>query len=177
MHTSREMVEEAVSKIRDAVEGRNGRRRSRRPRSMIRFLLPPESGLDAPVPDELAQAILDETWDLMESPVLEDAQRDCLDITFDLMRDEGWGTIFVDSNSPQHASSAWTTKPLASVITQLKRASNSFYKSARDSQVGSSTCCQRVRECHGAASFRVGACRCLFQLKSKRDAGSFGIVS
>lgn len=128
MHTSREMVEEAVSKIRDAVEGRNGRRRSRRPRSMIRFLLPPETGLEAPVPDELAQTILDETWDLMECPVLEDAQRDCLDITFDLMRDEGWGAIFTDSNSPRHASSAWTTKPLANVITQLKRASNSFYK-------------------------------------------------
>jgi peroxin-3 len=127
MHTSREMVESAISKIRDAVEGRNGRRRSRRPR-MIRFLLPPEPGLDAPVPDELAQAILDETWDLMESPVLEDAQRDCLNITFDLMRDEGWGAIFVDANAPQHASSPWTTKPLATVITKLKRASNSFYK-------------------------------------------------
>jgi len=128
MHTSRDMVEDVISRIRDAVEGRNGRRRSRRPRSMIRFLLPPEPGLDAPVPDELAQSILDETWDLMESPVLEDAQRDCLNVTFDLMRDEKWGTIFANPDAPQHASSPWTTKPLASVITQLKHTSNSFYK-------------------------------------------------
>jgi peroxin-3 len=128
MNTSRDMVDDSISKIRDAVEGRSGRRRSRRPRSMIRFLLPPEPSLDAPVPDELAQSILDETWDLMESPVLDDAQRDCLSVTFDLMRDQRWGTLFANSNAPQHASSPWTTKPLASVITQLKHTSNSFYK-------------------------------------------------
>ena len=128
MHTSREMMEKALVQIRDAVEGRSARRRSRRPRSMIRFLLPPDAGLDAPVPDELAQAILDETWDLMESPVLEDAQRDCLDVTFDMMRDQGWSNIFLDTDAPQRASSTWTTKPLASVITQLKHTSNSFYK-------------------------------------------------
>ena len=128
LHTSRDILDDAISKIRDAVEGRNGRRRSRRPRSMIRFLLPPEPCLDAPVADELAQSILDETWDLMESPVLEDAQRDCLNVTFDLMRDQGWGTMFCNPDAPQHASSPWTTKPLASVITQLKHTSNSFYK-------------------------------------------------
>lgn len=128
MNTSYEMMEDAILKIRDAVEGRNGRRRSRRPRSMIRFLLPPEPGLDAPVTDELAQSILDETWDLMESPILEDAQRDSLNVTFDLMRDQGWATIFVNTDAPQHASSPYTTKPLASVITQLKHTSNSFYK-------------------------------------------------
>ena len=130
MHTSRDMVEEALSQIRDVIEGRIAQRRSRRPRSMIRFLLPPEPGLDAHNHDELAQAILDETWDLMESPVLEDAQRDCLNVTFDLMRDKCWGKIFCNNDAPLHASSAWTSKPLASVITQLKRTSNSFYKSS-----------------------------------------------
>jgi peroxin-3 len=127
MHTSRDMMEQALVKIRDTIEGRTGRRRSRRPRSMMRFLLPPEP--DAHVPDELAQAILDETWDLMESPVLEDAQRDCLNVTFDTMRDKCWGNLFLNTDAPQHASSSLlTTKPLASVITQLKHTSNSFYK-------------------------------------------------
>jgi peroxin-3 len=128
MHTSRDMMEKALSQIRDVIEGRTAQRRSRRPRSMIRFLLPPEPGLDAHTPNELAQAILDETWDLMESPVVEDAQRDCLNVTFDLMRDKCWGNLFCNTDAPQHAS-PWTTKPLASVITQLKRTSNSFYKS------------------------------------------------
>jgi hypothetical protein len=130
MHMSRDMMEEALVKIRDTMEGHTGRRRSRRPRSlMMRFLLPPEP--DAHVLDELAQAILDETWDLIESPVLEDAQRDCLNVTCDLMRDKYWGTLFLNTDSPHHASSVLTTRPLAGVITQLKHTSNSFYEAPK----------------------------------------------
>lgn len=132
MHTTREMVEEALQKVRDTVEGRTqNRRRHTRPRSILRFLLPPpeqSSWNPAAVPDELAQSILDETWDLLESPVLEDAQRDCLSTTFDFMRDQHWGTIFVNPNLPGHAASVFVATPLAHVITQLKHSSNSFYK-------------------------------------------------
>lgn len=81
---------------------------------------------------KVAQAILDETWDLLESPVLKDAQQDCLNATFDLMRQESWGQIFLDDTTAgvhhQEGDDAMTTtRPLAHILTQLKKASSSFY--------------------------------------------------
>jgi peroxin-3 len=134
MNTTCEMLNNAVKEIREIVEGRS-RRSSRRPRSMLRFLLPPEQATDAAIADDLSQSVLDETWDLMESPVFEDAQRDALGTTFDMMRDESWAKIFKDGpdSLPEHASSQYTTKPLANVITKLKATSKTFFDHAQAS--------------------------------------------
>jgi peroxin-3 len=134
MNTTCEMLNDAVKEIRDIVEGRS-RRSYRRPRSMLRFLLPPEPATDAAIADDLSQSVLDETWDLMESPVFEDAQRDALGTTFDMVRDESWAKIFQDGpdSLPEHASSQYTTRPLATVVTKLKATSKSFYDYAQAS--------------------------------------------
>lgn len=128
MYTRFDVLNDAIQRIREIVEGRT-RRSPRRPRSLLRFFLPPEQGAEPTVADDLAQSILDETWDLIESPVFEDAQRETLSTTFDMMRDQSWSKIFVEGQNslPQHASCHYTTKPLAHVVTKLKATSNSFF--------------------------------------------------
>jgi hypothetical protein len=120
LNMTQDMLEQALQEIRNVVlYGTSKRTSRRRPRSLLRFLLPPETiGAEEP-DDDLSQSILDETWDLMESPVLEDAQEECLNVTFDAMRDQGYSKLF-DSEQT-------TTQPLAKVITQFKQTSNTFY--------------------------------------------------
>jgi hypothetical protein len=129
LNMTQDMVEQALQEIRNVVlygtSSKQTSRRRRRPRSLLRFLLPPETiTMDAEEPydndnNDLSQSILDETWDLLESPVLEDAQEECLNVTFDLMRDQGYSKLF-DSDQT-------TTQPLAKVIAQFKQISNTFY--------------------------------------------------
>jgi peroxin-3 len=128
VHTSREVLDKAIQEICQSLEGRTlGRSPARRPRSILRFLLPSEQGLESVVADELAQSILDETLDILESPVFEDAQHDALATTLGLMRDKSWSNIFLETNLPQHASSPWGTKPLATVVSKLKMTSSTFF--------------------------------------------------
>jgi peroxin-3 len=134
LQMSCETFEDAIQKIRSLLEeGRSSRPSSRqgRPRSLVRFLMPPSANLEVSIDDELASSILDETWDLLESPVVADAQKDCLNATFEMMRDQHWGTIFeADSASaPQNEPAPWTTKPLANILTKLKYTSTSFFTS------------------------------------------------
>ena len=122
LNISRETLDDAITRIRQVVEGRKGR-------SLMRFLMPPSANLDVPMNDALASSILDETWDLLESPVLMDAQKDCLNATFSHMKMAHWGNIFSGgADTPQRAATPWTTKPLAHVLTQLKTTTNSFYQ-------------------------------------------------
>jgi hypothetical protein len=131
LNMTQDMVEQALQEIRNVVlygtSSKQTSRRRRRPRSLLRFLLPPETiTMDAEEPydndnNDLSQSILDETWDLLESPVLEDAQEECLNVTFDLMRDQGYSKLF---DSEQTTT---TTQPLAKVIAQFKQISNTFY--------------------------------------------------
>ena len=124
MHVTAETFNEALVKIRSIVEGRTSR--SHRTRSILRFLLPPEHAVGAVVPDDLAQSILDETWDLLESPVFEDAHAECLSATLDEMRERSWEKLFLDS------AGASVKVPLALVITKLKGTSYTFYEPATD---------------------------------------------
>lgn len=130
VNMSKDMLDNAIQDICKNLEGRTGRSNTRRPRSLLRFLMPPENGIDSLVQDDLAQSILDETLDILESPVFEDAQRDCLSTTFDMMRDKCWSKIFLETDLPQHAASPWATKPLATVLSKLKYTSSSFFEMA-----------------------------------------------
>jgi peroxin-3 len=130
LHMTRERFDEAIREIRQVVEGkqRSPRGLNSRPRSVMRFLMPPSALLETSIEDDLARSILDETWDILESPVLADAHKDCLSTTFQMMRDRYWGIIFEANASTSPPNAHWTTKPLAHVLTQLKHTSNSFYK-------------------------------------------------
>lgn len=127
INTTSEMLNDAIQEIREIVEGRS-KKSSRRPRSILRFLLPTEQAADFENEDDLARSTLDETWDLMESPVFEDALRDSLCATFDIMKNQFWLHIFLDDqgNLPEHVCQ-YTKKPLVTVVTKLKATSNSFY--------------------------------------------------
>ena len=119
-------------------------------RGLLRFVVPPAHDAAAATPpglagsDELARSILDETWDLLESPVLEDALVACLNTTFDVMRDEHWGTVFEDPSTSYTLSGtagmgmglgalrpAHVHVPLATVLTKLKNTTGSFYEGPR----------------------------------------------
>lgn len=139
LNISKEAFDQAIHNIRAEEEQARASSRTKRPRSFMRFLMPRTESLEETVTDELARWILDETWDLLESPILMDAQRDCLDCTFSKMRDEYWGKIFdVDeqnsSDLPRHAANRTVTRPLAHVVTRLKHTSKSFYKSSQQLQ-------------------------------------------
>jgi hypothetical protein len=78
--------------------------------------------------------------------VFEDALGSCLSKTFDMMRDLHWGTVFEEdggggggapSQSPAAAAAAdegsngppaHVTRPLATVLTKLKKTAGSFYE-------------------------------------------------
>jgi len=82
------------------------------------------------VRDELARNILDETWDLLESPIFRDAASDCLDATFCVMRDEYWGRAFEATDvvvGCESSPSRYATLPLATVLTKFKKTANSFF--------------------------------------------------
>mmetsp|Transcript_14601 Transcript_14601/g.21525 ORF Transcript_14601/g.21525 Transcript_14601/m.21525 type:complete len:400 (+) Transcript_14601:266-1465(+) len=123
INTTKEMVHQAIADICKKLEERGGRS-SRRAMSILRFLQPPEHGFDSSVTDDLANSILDETLDLIESPVFQDAQRDCHSSVLKLMCEHSWSKIFVDPRSP---NASIQPKPLATVVTKLKRTSRSFF--------------------------------------------------
>jgi peroxin-3 len=113
-------------------------------RGLLRFLVPPFEGSAASAQlagsDELARSILDETWDLLESPVLDDALVACLNTTFDVMRDQHWGTVFEDPSTSYTLSGTagiaphpahHVHVPLATVLTKLKNTTGSLYEATR----------------------------------------------
>ena len=112
-----------IESIRDKMEHqKDGGMMSR----LVEFVIPPE-GDDADAnsfntndtTDELAKYILDETYDLLESPAFAKAERQCLDTTFDHLRVKVLGKIYLMEDEI----------PLANVVTQLqKTAVSTFHK-------------------------------------------------
>jgi peroxin-3 len=134
-----EEFDEGIRKVRVLVGEGSSVSGSSTP-TLLRFLQPPPAeGSSTPpkINDELARSILDETWDLLESPVLEDALDSCLATTFGMMRDLHWGTVFEDERpSPSgmagsKAHPTYGTRPLATVLTKLKKTASSFYDGGR----------------------------------------------
>jgi peroxin-3 len=191
-------------------------RRRHCPRNLLRFLMPPTATKstgrrndtendqgpaaavdttagagadDANSSDDafkVAQTILDETWDLLESPVLKDAQQDCLNATFDLMREESWGQIFRnemtattgvdphpseggDGDGDGDDDAVTTTRPLAHILTQLKRASSSFYVVASTATANNR---KEMAAVDGQQSVMVNSyCQAMEQLPSVLEVG------
>jgi hypothetical protein len=122
LHVPRERVKYAIQQIRTRME------ESRyRPRSLMRFLMPPPT-----TQDETVQSLLDATFDVLESPVLIDAQQDALNATFDILCKEHWGTLF-EAEDPDEPA----TKPLATILARLNKSSKSFYDGTESSSSSS----------------------------------------
>lgn len=94
---------------------------------LLKFVIPPEGDSaeddetmnSAETTDELAKYILDETYDLLESPKFANTERQCLDTTFAQLRTKVLGKLFLLED---HI-------PLATVVTHLqKTAVSTFHK-------------------------------------------------
>ena len=64
-----------------------------------------------------ARALLDESWDLLESPVVETAVTESVSRVFEMLRDQVWAPLFAQD----------ADRPLAQVIAQLKDSTSGFY--------------------------------------------------
>jgi peroxin-3 len=98
---------------------------------LVKFVIPQEGDDDTSssnnanedTSDELAKYILDETYDLLESPSFANAERQCLDTTFDQLRMRVLGKLFLLEDRI----------PLANVVTHLqKNAVSTFHKPPSD---------------------------------------------
>lgn len=119
--------------------------------NLIQFVIPQEkksnedcddnesgNGIEEDVKDQepqhLANFILDETWDILESPQFSVAEHHLLNETFRMLKEDGWGLIFHEPLllSSENASAALTSAdegiPIANVITKLKKVVNTFYE-------------------------------------------------
>jgi peroxin-3 len=77
---------------------------------------------DDSLQSEEVRFILDETLDILESPVFAGAKNEVLFMTFDILRERGYGPLF-------RATQDNEAQPLVTIVTKLKRICNSFYTS------------------------------------------------
>jgi peroxin-3 len=90
---------------------------------LITFIVPEsDKAQEAGDINPIAKYILDETWDIMESPAWEVAERDSLDTVFHMVRAQGWDPAIFGSDQEK-------SKPLAVVVTKLRHTvTDVFYK-------------------------------------------------
>lgn len=73
--------------------------------------------------NELVKDIIDETLDIMESPVFEEATQECLNLSFDTMKEQLQSNIFCgDKNSI----------PLVNIFGKLKKITNTIYEEPQE---------------------------------------------
>jgi peroxin-3 len=126
-----------INHVRDEME--RPLRKGMAPSSALaQFIIPeedkdfrPDMSNDETKEDELAAYILDETYDLLESPTFADAERKCLDATFSQLYHDGYAKLF-SSPTPSGddiAAADAETIPLANVVSHLQKMTvSTFYK-------------------------------------------------
>ena len=106
-----------LDRIRETIE-QNGGNTS----SLLKFIIPTEGKVDDgvndnapphPPGDELSTYILDETYDLLESPTFAQAEQQCLHSTFDQIQSKVLGKLFLQEEQPQ--------LPLVNVVTHMQK--------------------------------------------------------
>ena len=119
-----------VEQIRDEID-RKTKNGMTGASTLARFIIPAEDNnqdgmVNEEVTDELAKFILDETYDLLESPTFASSERSCLNTTFKHLCNDGYAKLL----APQHENgNEAQTVPLAAAITHLqKTAVSTFYK-------------------------------------------------
>uniref|UniRef100_A0A7S4R0Y4 Uncharacterized protein n=1 Tax=Ditylum brightwellii TaxID=49249 RepID=A0A7S4R0Y4_9STRA len=172
-------LENKINEIRDVMEGyvSNYHRRRRRPNgidshcnhrrrrygsNLIQFIIPGigEDDLDKKnnkdeQRNELAEYILNETWDILESPIFEKAEEECLNVTFEILKEDGWGLLFEEDDDDdddeleenngvqllktQDEEEQPTLLPLAHVVAQLRHVTKGFFETTTISSASSTT--------------------------------------
>ena len=148
MNLSHEVFNGAIDAVRLIVEDNNGGVGSALRSALVRYIVQPEDNISTDdVGDAVAAHILEETWDILESPTFAAAERDVLDLTYGMLREGGWGGIFPPTtsmadfkmNMPQtpqgssvHDGSSSSSRPLAQIVTELRRTTNTFYAGGGD---------------------------------------------
>lgn len=95
MNLSHEVFNGAIDAVRLIVEDNNGGVGSALRSALVRYIVQPEDNISTDdVGDAVAAHILEETWDILESPTFAAAERDVLDLTYGMLREGGWGGIF-----------------------------------------------------------------------------------
>lgn len=124
-----------IDQIRDEIESRSQKGMSSAS-ALAQFIIPEENEVENnqdgigsdDIPDELARYILDETYDLLESPTFANSERTCLDATFSHLQSDGYAKLFTPQIENVQNGDAQTV-PLAAAITHLqKTAVSTFYK-------------------------------------------------
>ncbi|KAL7494894.1 hypothetical protein ACHAWT_003449 [Skeletonema menzelii] len=117
--------------VRDSIEKRQQKGNAS---ALVQFIIPDltEHSSEESM-DELARYILDETYDLLESPSYAHAERMCLNITFTHLRLDGYAKLFssptINDRGQHEENGSEERKPLAKVITHLqKQTVATFYK-------------------------------------------------
>ena len=85
-----------------------------------------DGDIDDSLQSEEVRFILDETLDILDSPVFKCAKKDVLFMTFDILRGRGYGLLFGGAQDQAQDAEA---QPLVTVVTKLKKVCNSFYAS------------------------------------------------
>ena len=117
--------------VRDVIEKRQQKGDTS---ALVKFIIPDEAVQSSEVSmDELARYILDETYDLLESPTYAHAERLCLNVTFAHLRADGYAKLFSSptmiSDREKVENDGKERKPLAKVITHLQKPTvATFYK-------------------------------------------------
>eukprot|EP00977_Amphora_coffeiformis_P002980 scaffold569_cov165-Amphora_coffeaeformis.AAC.13 len=113
LHLSRVQIMEAVDEIRTIVEERQAKRK----RTLWRFFVPPLTAASAGGATMEESEILAETWDWLESPLLQDALEDTLRVTFTYAAEVCFRTPNEDSSStPQQQQYS-----LAQLLPKIKK--------------------------------------------------------
>ena len=104
-----------LQSVRDGIEHQRRRREEGVSSSaLVQFVIGQESeDSDDSTSDELARYILDETYDLLESPTFAIAERDCLDATFDQLNKSLLSTLFGVKDQQI---------PVVNVVTHMQKA-------------------------------------------------------
>ena len=120
-----EMVRDVIEK-RQQQKGCNNNNNSSS--ALVQFVIPDEEAEEeqsSDHDDELARYILDETYDLLESPTYANAERLCLDVTFTHLREEGYAKLFspvqINIKRGDDDEEEEERIPLAKVITFLQK--------------------------------------------------------
>ena len=119
LHMTHKVFLNTMNRIRTAVEDSCSHHHT----LLQKFFLPPalaNHAVEGNVDDDLTEVdnILNETWDMLDSPVVSRALADCVNHVFAKMDEQVWVPLFADE----------TDRPIASIIAQLRSSADDVFE-------------------------------------------------
>mmetsp|Transcript_25813 Transcript_25813/g.38158 ORF Transcript_25813/g.38158 Transcript_25813/m.38158 type:complete len:506 (+) Transcript_25813:84-1601(+) len=134
--------EQGIQSIRDTfevkfsedVESLRSSSSQQAPTPLVRYMLDFDYSEMTTNDSNIVKFIMDETLDIIESPVFDVARKDAMDLSFQVLRDRGYSGLFFAGEKEGEQKTADDFKsrevPLANIITKLKKnSSNTLYSS------------------------------------------------